>query len=35
MVTIPNSHKRKDTSVGLLKKILDQADTSRDEWLQG
>ncbi len=34
-VTIPNPHKRKDISVGLLKRILDQAGISRDEWLEG
>ena len=34
-VTIPNPHKHKDISVGLLKRILDQAGISRDEWLEG
>ena len=32
MVTIPNPQ-RQDISVDLLKKILSQADISRDEWL--
>lgn len=29
---VPNPHS-KDISVGLLKKVLSQADISRDEWL--
>ena len=30
--TVPNPH-RKDISVDLLKRILDRAGVSRDEWL--
>lgn len=32
VLTVPNPH-RKDISVDLLKRILDRAGVSRDEWL--
>ena len=31
-LTIPNPHRR-EISVGLLKKILNQAEISREEWI--
>ncbi|MDH5681528.1 MAG: type II toxin-antitoxin system HicA family toxin [Spirochaetota bacterium] len=32
-LSIPNPHKQKDISVGLLSEILSQAGISREEWI--
>ena len=32
-LTVPNPHHRKDIGINLLKLILDEAEISRDEWL--
>jgi len=31
-LTIPNPHRRKDIGVGLLKKVIEQAGISKEEW---
>jgi predicted RNA binding protein YcfA (HicA-like mRNA interferase family) len=31
-LTIPNPHRRRDIGVGLLKKVLEQAGISKEQW---